>query len=112
LVVISLLVDFETSTQERLRRKLLDCEPDGVRRVPEASISNGSTPGFLLATGEQLRRGVIIKFDYGLFDRHLFERDFSVHAFTLLFSFDVMAPLRVLVRLRVLALQDKPRASS
>jgi hypothetical protein len=83
LVVISLLVDFETSAQERLRRKLLDCEPDGVRRVPKSSISNGLPPGFLLATGEQLRRGVIIKFDYGWFDRHLFGHDFSDHDFIL-----------------------------
>ena len=69
LVVISLLVDFETSSQQKLWRKLFDREPDGVRRVPESSVANGSSPGFLSATGKQLRRGVIIEFDYGLFDR-------------------------------------------
>jgi hypothetical protein len=52
LVVISLLVDFETSSQEKLRRKLFDCEPDGVRRVPKTLVSDWSSPGFLPATGE------------------------------------------------------------
>jgi hypothetical protein len=84
LLVISLLVDFETSAQEKLRRKLFDCEPDGVRRVPKSSVSDWSPLGFLPATGEQLRRGVIIELDYdlfdrGVFDRHLFERDFFDH---------------------------------
>src|ERR1700722_273631 len=52
LVVISLLVDFKTSSQEKLRGKLFDCEPDGVRRVPKTSVPNGSSPGFLPAAGE------------------------------------------------------------
>src|SRR5580693_7278287 len=89
LIVVSFLVDFETGSQKKLGRKLFDCEPDGIRRVPKSSVSDRSSPGFLLATGEQLRRGVIIEFDHGLFDRgvldrHLFERDLSDHAF---FSF-------------------------
>jgi hypothetical protein len=105
LVVISLLVDFETRSQEKLGRKLFDCEPDGVRRVPKPSISDRPSPGFLLATGEQLRRGVIIEFDYGLFDRgvfgrHLFERDFFDHDYNVLLSFDVMTPVRVLTSLK------------
>ena len=95
LVVVSLLVDFEAGAQEKLGRKLFDCEPDGVRRVPKPSVTNGSSPGFLLATGEQLRRGVIIEFDYdlfdcGVFDRHLFERYFFDHDCDVLLGFDVM----------------------
>src|SRR5580704_14251545 len=102
LVVISLLVDFEVGAQKTLRRKLFDCELDGVCRVPKSLVSDRSTPGFLPATGEQLRRGVIIEFDYdwfdrGVFGRHLFERDLFDHGFIFLFSFDVMAPVRVLV---------------
>jgi hypothetical protein len=123
LVVISLLVDFEIGAQERLGWKLFDCEPDGVRRVAKSSVPNGSSSGILLATGEQLRRGVIIKFDYGLFDRgvldrHLFERDFSDHDFILPFGFDVMG-LQELGASKSFGasnescrLQDKPRAPS
>src|SRR5271170_6207968 len=92
-VVISLLVDFETSAQEKLRRKLFDCEPDGVRRVPKTFVADWSSPGFLPATGEQLRRGVIIEFDCGLFGRGVSKRAFFDHDYNLLFSFDVMAPL-------------------
>src|ERR1700686_4323769 len=74
LVVISLLVDFETSSQEKLGWKLFDSELDGVRCVPKPFVPNRPSPGFLFAAGEQLRRGVIIKFDYGLFDCALFDR--------------------------------------
>src|SRR5580704_901802 len=93
LVVISVLVDLETSSQEKLRGKLFDCEPDGVSRVPKSSVANGPPPGFLLATGEQLRCGVIIEFDYGVFDRgvfdrHLSGRDFFYHNYNVLLSFD------------------------
>ena len=97
LVVISLLVDFETGSQEKLGRKFFDREADGVRRVAKASVSDRPSPGFLLATGEQLRRGVIIEFDYDLFDRGVFdcrllERDFFDHDYNVLLSFDVMTP--------------------
>src|SRR5579864_6912195 len=81
--VIPLLVDFETGAQEKLRRKLFDCEPDGVRRVPKSSVRNWSSAGFMFATGEQLRGGVIIKLDDGLPDRRLFERNFFDHEFIL-----------------------------
>jgi hypothetical protein len=37
----------------------------------------------MFAAGEQLRRGVVIKLDHGLPDRHLFERNFFVHEFIL-----------------------------
>jgi hypothetical protein len=105
LVVISLLIDFETSSQKKLRRKLFDREPDGIRRVAESSVPNRSSPGFLPATGEQLRRGVIIEFDYdlfdrGVFDRHLFERDFFDHDYNVLLSFEVLTPLSVLTSLK------------
>jgi hypothetical protein len=78
---------------------------DGVRRVPKSLVSDRSTPGFLPATGEQLRRGVIIEFDYdwfdrGVFDRHLFERDLFDHDYNVLLSCDVMTPLRVLASLK------------
>jgi len=96
LVVISLLLDFETSSQEKLRGKLFDCEPDGVRRVPKTSVPNGSSPGFLPAAGEQLRRGVIIEFDYGWFGRGVSERAFFDHDDNLLCGFYVMSPLRIL----------------
>ena len=104
LVVISLLVDFETSSQETLRWKLFDCEPDGVRCMPKSSVPNGSSPGFLLATGEQLRRGVIIKFDYGLFDRDLFDR----HLFELTFSaMTLFSYERALILATLWRLQDQ-----
>jgi hypothetical protein len=104
-VVISLLVDFETGSQQKLGRKLFDCESDGVRRVPESSVSYRSSPGFLLATGEQFGCGIIIEFDYGVFDRgvfdrHSLERDFFDHDYNVLLSFDVMTPLRVLTSLK------------
>src|SRR5580700_4382668 len=59
---------------------------DGVRRVPKPFVANGPSPGFLLAAGEQLRRGVIIELNCGLFnrdlfDRHLLDRDFIGHDF-------------------------------
>src|SRR5579864_3450070 len=77
--VIPLLVDFETGAQEKLRRELFDCEPDGVRRVPKPFVPDGTSAGFMFATGEQLRRGVIIKLDDGLPGRLLFERNFFDH---------------------------------
>src|SRR3984885_9689824 len=119
LVVISLLVDFKTSSQEKLRGKLFDCEPDGVSRVPKSSVPNGSAPGFLLATGEQLRCGVIIEFDYGafdrgvfvrvVFDRHLSERAFFGHDYNLLFSFDGHGTFKSLGALRSLGPPKKSR---
>jgi len=80
--VISLLIDFEIGPQKKLRCKLFDREPDRIRSVPKPPVSNWSSAGSLVATGEQLRLSIIIKvgrdlFGYHLFDRYLFKHDFS-----------------------------------
>jgi hypothetical protein len=77
--VISLLIDFEIGPQKKLRCKLFDREPDRIRSVPKPSVSNWSSAGSLVATGEQLRLSIIIKAGRDLFGYHLFDRyyDFS-----------------------------------
>jgi hypothetical protein len=74
--VVSLLVDFEISSEKKFRRKLLDRETDGVRSVRKTSVPNWLSPRFSIAGGEKLRLGAEIKSDLGFFDHgcvcHLF----------------------------------------
>src|SRR6202034_4906065 len=50
--VIPLLVDLETSSQEKLGCKLFDCELDGVRCVPKPFVPDWSSAGFMFAARE------------------------------------------------------------
>jgi hypothetical protein len=66
--VISLLIDFEVGSEKKFRRKLLDCETDGVRCVRKTSVPNWLSPRLPIAGGEKLRLGAVIKSDLGFFD--------------------------------------------
>src|ERR1700674_3157767 len=66
--VISLLIDFEVGSEKKFRRKLLDCETDGVRSVPKTCVHNWLSPGLPNGGGEKLRLGAVIKSDLGFFD--------------------------------------------
>jgi hypothetical protein len=56
---ISLLVDFETGTDEKLWRKVLDRESDGVRSPRKPPIAD--RPMLPVPPGEQFRFGVVVE---------------------------------------------------
>jgi hypothetical protein len=66
--VISLLIDFEVGPEKKFRRKLLDCETDGIRSVRKTFVPKRLSPRLPIAGGEKLRLGAVIKSDLGFFD--------------------------------------------